>query len=473
MSTSRKQRRNFLRALTLGGMAYALGRTPGVSFAQMSGGANTRFADYKALVCVFLFGGNDSWNMVVPMATLDYDAYYKSRGGGTPSSLAVPKDTLLAVSRGDFVSNNLSYGFHPNLSGLHQLFNDGRLAVVPNIGPMIRPMTKQQFLETPSDSKDLPPQLFSHFDQQEQWASLRGRLLLKSGWGGRVGDVVAGNVGAQQMPINASLYGQTIFQTPNDSDQYVMGQSGVEFPGGLGTNFGQEKRREYVLSLLDEVLQTNGNSIYERGYARVQKRAVNYAERINGALSKAQEIRAFSASGDQTSLWVQLNTVAKLIAQRSALDMTRQIFFVGIGGFDSHDRQLVEHPRLLADLSRSLRAFHDAMSELGVSDQVTLFTQSDFGRTLTSNGDGSDHGWGGMQFVMGGAVRGGRFYGEYPSLAIDGPQTLPYGGSMMPTVSVDQYAATLAKWFGVPQQSLTAVAPNLTNFSQWDLGFMG
>lgn len=465
------QRRKFLGSLAASGLMHAVGSSPVTPFVQ-TGDSSPRFTDYKALVCVFLLGGNDSWNMVVPLSDAEYGAYFKSRGGGTSSSLAIPRENLLAVTRNDFLSKNRPYGFHPNLSGLHQLFTDGRLAIVPNVGPLTRPISKDQFLGMSSDSKDLPPQLFSHFDQVEQWASLRGRFLLRSGWGGRISDLFARNLGTQQIPINVSLYGQSLFQTPNDSDQYVMGQGGVEFPGGLGAQDDGERRRSIALSIFDQTLQSGGISFYERGYARVQQRAIGYAELIGRVLSGARETQAFSKFSDSSGLSAQLRTVAKLISQRNSLSMSRQIFYVGIGGFDTHDRHLEDHARLLTELSRALRVFHDATVELGVADQVTLFTQSDFGRTLTSNGDGSDHGWGGMQFVVGGAVKGGQFYGEYPSLAMDGPQTLPLGGAMLPTVSADQYAATIAKWFGVPQQSLPLVAPNLENFSQWDLGFM-
>jgi uncharacterized protein (DUF1501 family) len=466
-----KKRRVFLSALAAGGLSYALGKTQGLSFAQMSG-VSSAFTDYKALVCLFMFGGNDSWNMLVPMGASEYDAYYKSRGGGTSSSLAIDKSALLAISRGDFVATNLNYGFHPNLAGVQQLFNEGRLAAVPNVGPLIKPLSKQQYLETPADSRDLPPQLFSHFDQQEQWSNLRGRLLLKTGWGGRIGDLIATSVGTQQLPTNISLYGQSLFQTPNDSDQYVMGENGAEFPGGLGVAPGDRDRRAATLAHLNASLQSAESSVFARGYARAQKRALDYAELVNSALDRAPEMKSFPSSTNGTALWVQLRTVAKLISQRAALGMNRQIFYVGLGGFDTHDRHLADHGRLLGNLSQSIRAFSDAMVELGVSEKVTLFTQSDFGRTLTSNGDGSDHGWGGTQFVVGGAVKGGRFFGEYPSLSMDGPEVLPMGGSVIPTVSADQYAATLAKWFGVPQQSLPLIAPNLVNFSEWDLGFM-
>lgn len=464
-------RRKFIQAAAAGGLAYAVGRTPGITFAQMYGGG-ARFADYKALVCLFMFGGNDSWNMLVPTAPHEYKGYYGSRGGGTSSSLAVEKSALLPISRGDWVSSNLYYGFHPSMAGAQQLFNAGRLAVLPNIGPMIKPLTKRQYFDTPPNSKDLPPQLFSHNDQQDQWNSLRGRFLLKSGWGGRVADLISDQVGAQQMPLNASLFGQTIFQTGDVVEPYVMGTSGAQFFDGLGYQNDEPKRRENMASLLSTVVQSSDSTFYERGYARVHRRAIDFAQKINDVISRAPELSSFNFGVPISSLSMQLRTVAKLIAQRSQLSMTRQIFFVGLGGFDNHDRQLDEHPKLLADVSRSIKAFYDATVELGVAERVTLFTQSDFGRTLTSNGDGSDHGWGGIQLVVGGGVRGGQFYGEYPDLAAEAPQVLPWGGSVVPTVSADQYAATLSRWFGVPNHSLPAVAPNVVNFPNWDLGFM-
>jgi len=464
-------RRQVLGALAAGGVGYGLARSTALSFAQMSGSTST-FTDYKALVCVFLFGGNDSWNMLVPTSESEYGHYFRSRGGGTPSSLAVPREQLLSLSRGDWVSNNVSHGFHPAMSECRQLFNQGRLAVLPNIGPMIRPLAKQDYLQLPPNSKDLPPQLFSHNDQQDQWNSLKGRFLLKSGWGGRIADLIASRTGAQQMPLNVSLFGQTIYQTGDAVDPYVMGIGGAQIFEGLGLQHDEPQRRANVSALLDSVIRSPSAGFYERGYARVQRRAIDFAQLVNGVLSRAPDTAAFASIPKPTPLSIQLRTVSKLIAQRAALGMTRQIFFVGVGGFDNHDRQLDDHPKLLADVSQSIKAFHDATVELGVAERVTLFTQSDFGRTLTSNGDGSDHGWGGIQLVVGGGVRGGRFFGEYPSLATDAPQVLEWGGSVIPTVATDQYAATLARWFGVANESLPAVAPNIVNFSEWDLGFM-
>jgi len=472
------QRRRFIKALSAGGLAYAIGRTSGTTFGQMSGVGG--FGDYKALVCLFLFGGNDSWNMLVPTSTAEYNAYSRSRGGGTTSSLAVEKGALLPVTPQGYSPGDHTFGLHPSMPEIRDLFAAGRVAFLPNVGPLIRPTSKAQYRESMNINHDLPPQLFSHNDQQDQWHSLKGKFLLTTGWGGRVADLLAARTGAQQMPLNVSLFGQSLFQAATTVDPYVMGARGVNTFQGLTfdkvrdpysyeTNFG---RRQSVDGILAGTLASRQNTYYHRGYARVHERALRYADRINTALSEAYKFNALPDSGATLSnLSIQLRTVARMISQRARLSMSRQIFLVAAGGFDTHDHQLTDQPRLLADISKSVKAFHDAMNEIGLGEQVTLFTQSDFGRTLTSNGDGSDHGWGGVQMVVGGSVRGGRLYGQYPLLAMDGPLEIG-GGNLIPTVSSDQYAATLASWFGVSASDLPAVAPNVVNFSSRNLGFM-
>lgn len=472
------QRRRFIKALSAGGLAYAVGRTPGVTFGQMSGVSG--FPDYKALVCLFLFGGNDSWNMLVPTSTAEYNAYAKSRGAGTTSSLAIDRDALLRISPQGAVPGDLTYGLNPAMPGIRDLFTAGRLAILPNVGPLIRPTTKEQYRASFSSQHDVPPQLFSHNDQQDQWNSLRGKSLLTSGWAGRLADLLIDRLGGQQMPMNVSLGGQTLFQASDGVEPYVMSANGVNSFQGLdvdrnrnpyGWEFNQG-RRDSVENVVQGTLSSKTNTYYHRGYARVQDRALRYADRINQALSSAYNFQALPDSDNSLSnLSRQLRTVARLISQRATLSMSRQVFFVSIGGFDTHDNQLDDQPRLLADISKSVKAFQDAMTEIGLAEQVTLFTQSDFGRTLTSNGDGSDHGWGGVQMVVGGAVRGGRIYGEYPLLEIDSPLEIG-GGVFIPTLSSDQYAATLANWFGVKDSDLPAVAPNVVNFSSRNLGFM-
>jgi uncharacterized protein (DUF1501 family) len=456
-------RRKFLRAAAAGGVAYAFGRTPGTVYAQAVGTGG--FSDYKALVCVFLFGGNDSWNMVVPTSDADYNPYYAARSGGTTSSLAIDKAALLPITTATALPNGLTLGLHPGMSGVQQLFQAGRAAIVSNVGPLIKPTTKAQYQTT---GWDLPPQLFSHNDQQDQWHSLRGKALLKSGWAGRVADLLAAQTGSQQLPLNISLAGQTLFEAGNVATPYIMGATGATTFTGFGAAGVALARRQ----AFEAIANASYNTVYERGFANVQKRAVQYADLVNTSLGGARVFTALpDANTGLSALQQQLRTVAKLISVRSTLSMSRQVFFVSTGGFDSHDNLLTDQPVLLDTVSAALKSFHDSLTEMGMESAVTAFTHSDFGRTLTSNGDGSDHAWGGNQIVVGGAVRGGEVYGQYPSLAINGPQDVG-GGRLIPTTSSDQYAATLARWFGVSDAQLPQVAPNAGNFPQSTLAFL-
>jgi uncharacterized protein (DUF1501 family) len=464
------QRRKFLKAAAAGGVAYAFGRTPDTVYAQMSGVGG--FGDYKALVCLFLFGGNDSWNMVVPTSTAEYNAYSRARGGGTSSSLAIDRAALLPVTRVGQLAGDPTFGFHPSMTGARDLFNAGKLAVLPNIGPLLRPTTKAQYQSATTTGHALPPQLFSHNDQQDQWHSLRGKTVLKSGWAGRVADVLNSQTTAQGLSLNVSLAGQTYFQAGEVARPYVMGATGAANFTGFATSGVGLARRTAFQTISNASVSATANTVYERSFARIQQRAVQFADQVNGALGSAYNFAALPNTGTTLSpLQTQLRTVAKLIAARSSLSMSRQIFFVSTGGFDQHDDLVADQPGLLANVSASIKAFYDALTEIGMESSVTLFTHSDFGRTLTSNGDGSDHAWGGVQLVAGGAVRGGRFYGEYPLLEINGPLDVG-GGRIIPTVSADQYAATLASWFGVGESDLAKVAPSINNFAARNLGFL-
>jgi uncharacterized protein (DUF1501 family) len=445
-------RRRFLRALSAGGAVYALGRTPGTVWAQSA--AVNGFADYKALVCVFLSGGNDSWSVVVPRSPAEYAAYAQSR-----QNLAIAQDVLLPVNA--INAGGVSYGFHPSMPGVRSLFDSGRCAVVANVGPLVEPTTKQQYQQR---TVQLPPQLFSHNDQQNQWHTLRGRQRMRSGWAGRVADALAGDLGGQQLATNISLAGNSLFQAGEVATPYIMGAAGAKAFTGFGDSGASLQRR----LAFERLANASYGSVYERGFADVQQRAALYAKRVNNALAAAPVL----ATGfPNLPLATQLKTVAKMIAVRAQLGMSRQIFFVGVGGFDTHDDQLIDQPGLLGGLSTSLAAFHAATVELGVESNVTTFTQSDFGRTLTSNGDGSDHAWGGVQLVIGGSVIGQTIYGDYPVLQIGGAGDVG-GGRMIPSVSSDQYAATLVRWFGVPEGQIPLIAPNLANFPVHDLGFM-
>ena len=453
-------RRQFLiRSAATGGLtAGALGGLGGLAtpaLAQM-----TPPTDYRALVCLFLFGGNDSFNMLVPRSAAEYAAYARSR-----QNLAIAQSSLLPIL--PLTSDGAQYGLHPRMPEMARLFDAGRLALVANTGPLIRPVTKAEIL---GGGAQLPPQLFSHNDQQDQWHSLRGKQILRSGWGGRVADVLNSQTGSQQLSLNVSLAGQTYFQAGDVATPYVMGATGANTFAGFSTTPGTTTLARRTA--FEAIANASYNTIYERGFAAVQKRAVQFADRVNGALGASRSFTSLPDSGVQLSpLATQLRTVAKMISVKDRLTMSRQIFFVSTGGFDSHDDLLQDQPGLLGNISASVKSFYDALTEMGMENSVTLFTHSDFGRTLTSNGDGSDHAWGGVQLAVGGAVRGQNIYGRYPVLTINGPDDVS-GGRMIPTTSADQYAATLARWFGVSDTNLPLVAPSIGNFTQRDLGFM-
>lgn len=443
---SKINRRTFLRR---GIAAATLASTPGLAYSQVVGTA-APFDDYRALVCLFLHGGNDSFNMLVPRSDAEYGVYAASR-----QNLAVAQGDLLPIN--PVSPDGVQYGLHPVMTGLQSLFESGQLAFVANVGPLIQPTTKDQYLNR---SVQLPPQLFSHNDQQDQWNSLRGRRSSDTGWAGRMADLIRDRVAGQRMATNASLHGTNLFQTGAETFAYVMGPGGpLTFDG-----FWSPEHRMAFEGIVD----ADYESIYERGFAQIQRRAIDAADSVTAAIDSAP---AFTTPFPGSELGTQLQTVARLIAVRDVLAMQRQIFLVEAGGFDSHDNQNTVQPGLFADVSESVAAFHGALAEIGMADGVTTFTQSDFGRTLTSNGDGTDHAWGGVQFVAGGAVRGRDIYGQYPLLEIGSADDVD-GGRMIPTTSADQYAATLATWFGIADPDLDGVAPSLGNFAVRNLGFM-
>ncbi len=445
-------RRDFLRT---SGAAALFAATPGLAYSQVVGGGGD-FDDYKALVCVFLFGGNDSYNMLVPSSSAEYAAYANSR-----QNLAIASEDLLPITPSG--QGGLTYGLHPSMSGVQNVFESGNAAIVTNVGPLIQPTNKTDYQ---NGSVTLPPQLFSHNDQQDQWTSLKGAVPSNTGWAGRMADLIRSNVTEQQMATNASLFGTNLMQSADETVAYVMGPNGpLQFEGfslDPDTILGQQ--REAFLRVVD----AQHNSIYERGFADVQRRAIEAADTVTAAIDSAPVL---ATEFPVSQLSTQLQTVARLIAVRDELQMKRQIFFVAAGGFDSHDNQNEDQPGLLGGISDAMAAFHAATVELGIDDSVTAFTQSDFGRTLTSNGDGTDHAWGGNQLVIGGAVAGRQLYGDFPVLEIGGDADVG-GGRIIPSTSADQYAATLAKWFGIADVDLDVVAPNLSNFAQRDLGFM-
>lgn len=462
-------RREFLkRSSTVAAAGAAFAHYPGMAFSQGMG-TTAPFGDYKALVCLFLHGGNDSYNMLIPRSNAEYNVYAASR-----QNMAIAQNDLLAIN--PLTSDGTDYGLHPVMGGIQNLFEQGRAAFVNNIGPLVEPTSKPDFL---NKSVLLPPQLFSHNDQQDQWHSLKGASVSNTGWAGRIADLIRDRVAAQQLATNVSLHGSSLYQSAEETVAYVMGSNGpIPFTGFArpeDLNDPNLTPEQIALTELfieqrnafERVISANHDTIYERGFADVQRRAVSSVDLVSDALTQAPVLNTVFP---QSELGSQLRSVAQLIAVKDTLQMERQVFLVEKGGFDSHDDQLVNQPLLLGDVNDSVSAFYEALVEIGMADSVTTFTQSDFGRTMTSNGDGTDHAWGGIQFVVGDAVAGRDLYGTFPDLALGSDDDVG-GGRFIPTTSADQYAATLAKWFGVDDLDLPDVAPNIGNFGVQDLGF--
>jgi uncharacterized protein (DUF1501 family) len=410
--------------------------------------------DYRALVCVFLFGGNDSFNMVVPRSQTEHAMYARSR-----QNLAIARDVLAPIN--PLTSDGAQYGLHPRMPEMARLFDAGRLAIVANVGPLVRPTTKAEVL---ARAAPLPPQLFSHNDQQDQWLSAKAQLALQTGWAGRAADALAAELVSQQLPANVSLFGTNLLQIGQRTQPYVMSNQGatnylvLTAPAAL-----HAERRAAV----ERLLALRGHSPIQRAYAAVHQRALSMADRVTTALGTVAPLNTVFPAGD---LSAQLAMVARMIAARGPLAMRRQIFFVAAGGWDTHDDQNELQPNLLGNLSTSLSAFQNALTELRVADQVVTFTQSDFGRTLTSNGDGTDHGWGGHQLVLGNPVRGREIFGVMPRLELGGPDDID-AGRVVPTLSVQQYAATLLRWWGLSESQIDSAVPGLGAFSSRNLGF--
>ncbi len=453
-------RRAFLQrstALSLAGVA-----TPFVlNLAAIGEAAAATASDYKALVCIFMYGGNDWANTLVPYDTARYGIYQQQRSAIALSQASLAGTVLnpsLALPGG--AVNALA----PPLAPLLPIWNAGKMAAMLNVGPLVQPTTKAQYQ---ANSVPLPPKLLSHNDQQSYWQSSSPEGAA-SGWGGRLGDLFqAGNGTATTTCINVS--GNAVFLTGKAAVQYSVTTNG---PIALAQRNSLQGSAA-AGALLQSLLRCGGAHLMQDALGGVGGRALDLYNLVSGALAQAPATTtAFPAAADaQSSLGAQLQMVAKLISVSSQLGAKRQVFFVSTGRFDTHDGIPNLHPTLQTNLADAMRAFYDTTVELGVANQVTSFTASDFGRALTSNNDGSDHGWGSMHFALGGAVKGGRYYGISPTLANGGPDDIGQG-RLIPTMAVDQYAATLASWFGVDATGLSTVLPNLGNFASKDLGFM-
>ena len=441
--------------------------------------AQTAINDYKALVCIFLAGGNDSNNLIVPTADADYQNYASYRS----SVLALPQSSLLSLS--SLNDDGHSYGFHPACPELQALFHERKVAIQFNTGTLVYPLTRAQYK---AGSIAKPPQLFSHSDQVAQWqTSIPDRPPL-TGWGGRCADLLAAVQPDAPISLSVTLAGANTFEVGNTVSQYSVSTSGAVALSGL-----TGARLQAVTNILGLAYP----NLQSQAYAKVAEHSIATGKLLNDAITDTSASNYWTVpfptsitsptggTAFTSVLSPQLKMIARLIeaGHRSIANrgfgMKRQIFFCQIGGFDLHTNQTTgvgatttgSHANLLAELSQGLLAFQRAMEQLGLGSQVTAFTASDFNRTFPSNGKGSDHGWGSHHLIVGGAVNGQRTFGTFPVQVINGPDDTSTG-RWIPTTAIDQYSATLAKWFGVDDSHLATIFPNLGRFATSDLGIM-
>lgn len=453
-----QSRRAFLKRS--GAMGIAGAAAPFVTnLASIGEAAAATASDYKALVCVFLYGGNDYANTLPNYDQASYDLYAAQRAniGHVREALA---PTLLTPTVP--LPGGRQYALAPSMASLLPIWAAGKMATVLNVGTLVRPTTKAQYQNL---SVPLPPKLFSHNDQQSYWQATSPEGAT-SGWGGRIGDLLQSGNGIAATTC-VSVGSNAVFLAGRQAVQYAIGTSG---PVGLTANaslFGSAAASNALKSLM--TAGTSGSN-FANEHAKVSRRALDTYAAVSGALAGAPAA-SFPGYPTGNSLADQLKMVARMISVSQAIGAKRQVFFVSLGSFDLHDNLASQHPILVNKLADALSAFYATMTTLGVADKVTAFTASDFGRTLTSNYDGSDHGWGSHHFVLGGAVKGGRFYGTAPAVGSNTPDDVGQG-RLLPTTSVDQYAATLASWFGVSAGDLPTVLPNIGNFGSANIGFV-
>jgi uncharacterized protein (DUF1501 family) len=455
-----QSRRAFMKragALGLAGVA-----TPFVtSLAAIGEAAASTATDYKALVCVFLYGGNDYANTLPPYDQASYNQYQAAR-----SVLAHDRAALAAtvLSPAAALPGGRQYALSPTMAPLVPLFNAGKLAVALNVGTLVQPTTKAQYT---ANSVKLPPKLFSHNDQQSYFQASNPEGAT-TGWGGRIGDLFqSGNGSSTLTCVNAS--GNAVYLTGQSAVQYAVGTGG---PIALVNNSTTLYSSATAMSTLRSMITGASSNILANEHGKITKRALDTYTQLTSALAGAPAAN-FPLFPSGNNLADQLKMVARMISVSNELGAKRQVFFVSLGGFDMHDFLVRDHPTQLGLVANAMKAFYDTTAALGIADKVTTFTGSDFGRTLQANDDGSDHGWGSMHFVMGGAVNGQKFYGTAPAIGNGTPDDVGQG-RLLPTISVDQYASTLASWFGVTNGQMTTVLPNMGNYnpSTWNLGFV-
>jgi len=463
-------RREFLGRVSMGcaslGVTSLFSGITNLGLMNAAAAANRPFikssTDYKALVCVMLSGGNDSFNMLVPRGTSEYNEYATVRGG-----LALPQNDLLPITPTN--TPGLDFGLHPNLSQIQGLFEDGKAAFVSNVGALVEPTI---LTDIQNQTANIPAGLFSHLDQRTHWQTSVPQSVGSLGWGGKLGDILYTNNSNQDVSMNISLSGVNIFQRGNIIKEYAISHQNtgsVLINGAANNNFYNTLKRQTLDNLLDETY----NNVLKTAYANTISESNSNSFSFSSAIAGATPIA--TVFNDDT-FSQQLLMVAKTIAARDTLGASNQTFFIEFGGFDTHADMLANHADLMTVLDAGIGSFNAAMAELGVENDVTGFTMSDFGRKLSSNGDGADHAWGGNALVFGGSVDGQKIYGQYPDLGLGNSLDVG-GGRLIPTTSCDEYFAELALWFGASSSDLDQIFPNINNFwtptpNSSPLGFM-
>ena len=432
-------RREFL---THSGIALA-GATQLSTFGRMAHAAPG--GDYCAMVCILLAGGADSFNMLVPFDDDRYNEY-----AGVRSDLALPQGDLLELNYAG--AGGAQFGVHPGMGEVQTLFNAGDLAFIANIGPLAEPTTRAAY---DAGTASLPLGLFSHSDQIAVWQTSAAGVRVNTGFAGRVADVLEPRIETGPVSMNISMSGTSLFQTGDQITGYVMDPAeGVREVAGYGDG------TEPFAPVIDSLLALDFNDPFRQTYAQVLRDAIDSGAELSAAL---QGVPAFTTVFSDTEFSTAMQQIANVISVRESLGVERQTFFVTVGGWDHHDEVLNNQANMLPGISQGLAEFHSALTELGMLNNVTTFTISDFGRTLTSNGRGSDHGWGGNLMVMGGAVNGGQIFGDYPTLAL-GTELDLGRGRFLPTTSTDEFYGDLALWFGIDPSELSIALPNIGRF---------
>ena len=417
----------------------------------------SNFTDYRALICLFLPGGNDSFNMLVPRGSA-YNEYSTVR-----QDLALPEASLLPITPINTASRPL--GLHPGMTGMKSLFDDSKLSFIANVGSLVRPTTLADF----NNNASIPYGIFSHSDQQEQWQSSIPDVRSGIGWAGKAADLLVSANQSSNVSMNISISGNNLFQVGNQVVPYTVNANGAVALKGYGEGGTFDSIRK---TAIDNQLAQSYDNVLERTYSRMKRNSLDAYTQFKTATDTPIPIDTLGNTG----LGNSLRQVAKVIAGRTSLGVKRQIFYVQWGGWDFHDNVVNNMSNMIPVVSNAMKSFYDLMTSMGVQNNVTLFSASEFGRSLTSNAQGSDHAWGGHQFVMGGAVNGKRIYGAYPDL-YQGNSLDTGRGRIIPTTSVDQLAAELAIWLGVSKSDLPLVLPNISRFYDINntanpLGFM-